>query len=86
MQLESLPGLMAFAIVAQERSFSRGVAATNAGKALPERLLPALRNVELAQEKLAEDTDRPRAFVRINTHRTAPLLHLLLKSSLRSRS
>lgn len=115
MKRELLPDLMAFAIVAQERSFTRGagrlgvstsalshtirlleeklgarllhrttrsVAPTNAGQALLGQLLPALQNIELGLEKLAEDADRPRGPVRINTHRTAALLHVLPKLSM----
>ncbi|MFS2154402.1 LysR family transcriptional regulator [Rhizobium sp. Rhizsp42] len=112
MKREDIADLMAFAIIAEERSFSRAavrlglsssalshairlleqrletkllnrttrsVAPTAAGQRLLDRLSPALGEIAEGVEALAEERDRPSGVVRINTHRSAALLHVLPK-------
>lgn len=109
---EDLGDLMAFAIIAEERSFTRAairlglsssalshairlledrlgakllnrttrsVAATAAGEALLDRLRPALAEIGAGLERLADESEMPRGVVRINSHRSAAMLHVLPK-------
>jgi DNA-binding transcriptional LysR family regulator len=110
MKREDIADLMAFAIIAEEKSFTkaavrlglsssalshairlleerlgtkllnrttRSVAPTAAGHRLLARLSPALGEIAEGIEALAEERDRPSGTVRINTHRSAALLHVL---------
>jgi DNA-binding transcriptional LysR family regulator len=112
MKREDLADLMAFAVIAQERSFTRAavrlglsgsalshtirlleerlgtkllnrttrsVAPTAAGERLLARLAPALEEIAEGVEALSEERDRPSGLVRINSHRSAALLHVVPK-------
>jgi DNA-binding transcriptional LysR family regulator len=112
MKREDLADLMAFAVIAEEKSFTRAavrlglsssalshairlleerlgtkllnrttrsVAPTAAGERLLTRLGPALEEIDEGVEALAEERDRPSGLVRINTHQSAALLHVVPK-------
>jgi DNA-binding transcriptional LysR family regulator len=112
MKREDIADLMAFAIIAEEKSFTRAavrlglsssalshairlleqrlgtkllnrttrsVGPTAAGQRLLARLAPALGEIAEGVEALAEERDRPSGIVRINTHQSAALLHVLPK-------
>lgn len=112
MKREDLADLMAFAVIAQERSFTRAavrlglsssalshairlleerlgtkllsrttrsVAPTAAGERLLSRLVPALEEISDGVEGLNEERDRPSGLVRINSHQSAALLHVVPK-------
>ncbi|WP_323640285.1 LysR family transcriptional regulator [Pectobacterium polonicum] len=110
MKREDIADLMAFAIIAEERSFTRAavrlglsgsalshairlleerlgtkllnrttrsVAPTAAGQRLLARLAPALGEIAEGIEALAEERGNPSGVVRINTHGSAALLHVV---------
>ncbi len=112
MKREDLADLMAFAVIAQERSFTRAavklglsnsalshairlleerlgtkllsrttrsVAPTAAGERLLARLTPALDEISEGVEGLSEERDSPSGLVRINSHQSAALLHVIPK-------
>lgn len=112
MKRDDLPDLMAFAVIAQERSFTRAavrlglsnsalshairlleerlgtkllnrttrsVAPTAAGERLLGRLAPALDEISHGVEALNDERDRPSGLVRINSHRSGALLHIIPK-------
>jgi len=112
MRREDLVDLMAFAVIAQERSFTRAavrlglsnsalshairlleerlgtkllsrttrsVAPTAAGERLLTRLAPALEEIYAGVEALNDERDRPSGLVRINSHQSAALLHVVPK-------
>ncbi|WP_421579941.1 LysR family transcriptional regulator [Shinella sp. M31] len=105
---------MAFAVIAEERSFTRaasrlgisGSALSHAIRLLEERLgtrllsrttrsvaptvegqrfldtlSPALRDIEMGLETLADARDRPSGVVRVNSHRVGALAHVAPKIS-----
>ncbi|MBJ9679233.1 MULTISPECIES: LysR family transcriptional regulator [Burkholderia] len=110
MRREDLADLMAFAVIAEEGSFTRAavrlglsssalshairlleqrlgvrllnrttrsVAPTSAGQRLLVQLKPSLAQIEDGLACLAEEREDPSGVVRINTHRSAALLHVL---------
>ncbi|MEQ9971198.1 LysR family transcriptional regulator [Pectobacterium carotovorum] len=110
MKREDIADLMAFAMIAEERSFTRAavrlglsgsalshairlleerlgtkllnrttrsVAPTVAGQRLLARLAPALGEIAEGIEALAEERGKPSGVVRINTHGSAALLHVV---------
>jgi DNA-binding transcriptional LysR family regulator len=112
MRREDLADLMAFAVIAEERSFTRAsvrlnlsgsalshairlleerlgakllnrttrsVAPTQAGARLLERLRPALADIGAGLDLLNDELDRPSGVVRINSHRSAALIHIVPK-------
>ncbi|RWR05196.1 LysR family transcriptional regulator [Paenirhodobacter populi] len=112
MKRDDLADLMAFAVIAEERSFTRAavrlglsssalshairlledrlgtkllsrttrsVAPTAAGERLLARLAPALDEISEGVEALNEERDRPSGLVRINSHQSAALLHVVPK-------
>ncbi len=112
MRREDLGDLMAFAVIAQERSFTRAavklglstsalshairlleerfgtkllnrttrsVAPTAAGERLLARLGPALEEITEGVEALNDERERPSGLIRINSHQSAALLHVVPK-------
>jgi DNA-binding transcriptional LysR family regulator len=65
---------------------TRSVAPTIAGERLLARLEPALVEIDEGLNALADDRGHPRGHVRINSHRSAAMLHVMPKlQQLRSR-
>lgn len=112
MKREDLADLMAFSVIAEERSFTRAaarlglsssalshairlleerlgtkllnrttrsVAPTAAGSRLLSRLAPALVEISEGVEALNVERDNPSGLVRINSHQSAALLHVVPK-------
>lgn len=112
MKREDLADLMAFAVIAEERSFTRAairlglsssalshairlleerlgtkllsrttrsVAPTAAGERLLTRLTPALDEISEGVEALNDERERPSGLVRINSHQSGALLHVVPK-------